>query len=158
MLLVDCVLDPNATLTFMFRIRDMLVPVWIRIRIRILGSVPSANGHGSGSFSFSSVRFKLPTNYFFLSFYAYSFPKVQLHYTLKIKKSHEEVTKSRNQGFSSFVCLSVEGCIRIQSRIQSWGLSMQINYGSRSGSRRSKNIQILRFGYPDPVTLLDILC
>jgi hypothetical protein len=50
MLLVDCVLDPDATVTFMFLIRDMLV--------RML-----------------------------LSFYAYSFPKVHLHYTFKIKKS-----------------------------------------------------------------------
>jgi hypothetical protein len=33
MLLVDCVLDPDATVTFMFRIRDMLVRIRVRIRI-----------------------------------------------------------------------------------------------------------------------------
>ncbi len=50
MLLVDCVLDPNATSSSVFRIRDMFVRN--RILIRILGSIPSTNGSGSGSFSF----------------------------------------------------------------------------------------------------------
>jgi hypothetical protein len=56
---------------------------------------------------------------------------VHLHYTLKIKKSQN----SRNQGFSSFIRLSMEG---YEPGARSG--SIQINYGSGSGSRRPKMV------------------
>jgi hypothetical protein len=63
-------------------------------------------------------------------FYAYSFLKVHLHHSSKTK-SHKDVTKSRNQGFSSFFCLLMEG-----------SGSVKINYGSGCGSRSPKIIRI----------------
>jgi hypothetical protein len=73
--------------------------LWIRgILIRIL--------------LFSSLTFKTPTkNYFFVSLLTFfkgtftSFSKI---------KSHKEVTKSSNQGFSYYFCLMVEGSGSVQ--------------------------------------------
>jgi hypothetical protein len=65
------------------------------------------------------------------SFYSYSFLKVHLPHSLKIKshRSHKTVEKS----WLFIFCLSMEG-----------SGSVQINYGSGCGSRRPKNIRILR--------------
>ncbi len=70
----------------MFGIRDILVRIWLRILL------------------FSSVTFKKKTK----SFYAYSFLKVHLHHSSKIK-SHKEVTKQYTSRFSSFFCLFMAG-------------------------------------------------
>jgi hypothetical protein len=44
----------------------------------------------------------------FQKFFAYSFLKVHLHHSLKIKR-HKEVGNIRNQGFSYYSCLMMEG-------------------------------------------------
>jgi hypothetical protein len=92
--------------------------LWIRdilVWIRIRGSVPLTNGSGSGSY-YSS---------------AYYFMKVHLHHLSNIK-SHKKTQNSRNHGFSYYFCL-MEG-----SGAGSVPLS------TKSGSRRPKNIRILR--------------
>jgi hypothetical protein len=84
------------------RIRDIFVRIrihttnlWIWIRVLL------------GILLFSSVTFKMPTkNIFSLSFLAYYFLKVHLHHSWKIK-SLEEI--SRNQEFSYYFCLLIEG-------------------------------------------------
>ncbi len=98
----------------MLRIHDILV--WIRILL------------------FSSLTFKRPTKKLILkkSFSAEYFLTVHLHHFSKIK-SQKVVTHSRNQGFSYFFCLIIEG---------SRSGSMPLTTGS--GSRRSKNIRIRR--------------
>jgi hypothetical protein len=55
--------------------------------------------------------------------------KLLFHHFSTIK-SHKEVTKSRNQGFSYFFCLMIEG-----------SGSRHLSSGSVSGSRRPKNIR-----------------
>jgi hypothetical protein len=89
---------------------------WIRIRIR--GSMPLTNGSGFGSGSwirilqFSSLTFKMPAkNKFFNTiFSAYDFFKLDLrvpHFsTIKIQKDSQN---SRNQGFSYYFCMIIEG-------------------------------------------------
>ncbi len=128
-----CLLFSDQLLA-VFRIRDMLA----RIRMRILGSVPLTNrsgcGSGSGFCSFSPMTFKMPTkNIFFANFVCLSFLKVHLHYLLKII-SHKEVTNSWNHGFSEFFYLLMEGS-------GAGSGSVQINYGSRCGFVRPKNIR-----------------
>ncbi len=74
------------------RIRDTLV--WIRIRILL----------------FSSLTFKIPTIKLFFIFYfsAYYFLKVHLHHFSEIK-SRKESQNIRNQGFSYYCCMMIEG-------------------------------------------------
>jgi hypothetical protein len=118
-----------------FRIRYILVRV--QMRIQILESVPlpdgsdsgSGSGSGSGSCSFRQWPSRGQKNYFLSSsFNAYSLLKVHLHHSSKIK-SHKKSQNRRNQGFSSFFCLLMEG-----------SGSVQINYGSGAESRRLKNL------------------
>ncbi len=101
------------TLQSVLWISDILVRIRIRttdlqIRIQIM--------------LFSSVAFKMPTkDIFFLSLFAYY--QVHLHYSSQINFSViKKSQNSRNQGFSYYFCLMMEG--------------------SRSG--RFKNIRILR--------------
>ncbi len=116
------------------QIHDMLV--WIRIR----GSMPLTNGSWSrfGSWSGSGCYFRhwpsrrQQKTYLKKSFSASYFLQVHLHNFLKIK-SQKEVTNSRNQGFSYFFCLMMEGCG-----------SIPLTNGSVSESRRPKNIWIRR--------------
>jgi hypothetical protein len=55
------------------------------------------------------VAFKMPTkNKFFKSFFAYYFLNVILNQSSEIK-THKEVTKQWNQGFSYFFFLMIEG-------------------------------------------------
>jgi hypothetical protein len=87
------------------RIHDILV--WIQIRIR--GSMPLTNGSGSGSCYFHSFTFKTPIKLFvFYSFSAYYFLKVLLHHFSKIKVK-KKTQNRRNQGFSYYFCLMIEG-------------------------------------------------
>ncbi len=74
------------------RIHDILG--WIRIR----------------SLLFSSLTFKIQqkTNFFNTIFSAYYFLKLHLHHFLK-KKSQKESQNSRNQGFSYYFCMTIEG-------------------------------------------------
>ncbi len=78
----------------MFRVRDILVR--IRMRIRILGSVPLTDESGCGSpgadpaLFFSDVM--TTKNIFSLSFYAYSFLEVHLRHSAKIKSNKEVIT------------------------------------------------------------------
>jgi hypothetical protein len=76
----------NVFLMAVFRIRDILVR--IRMRIRILGPVL----YGTFDYQiririllFSSVTFKTPTR-----FYSYSFFKLHLHHSSKIKKATKQ--------------------------------------------------------------------
>ncbi len=114
------------------RIHDILG--WIRIRIR--GSMPLTNGSGSGSciriLLFSSLTFKMPAKklIFSLIFSAYYFLKVHLHHFSKIK-SQKGSQNSRNQGFSYYFCMMIEG---------SGAGSIPLTGGSGSG--RPKNMWI----------------
>ncbi len=115
----------------MFRIHDILG--WIRIRI--LGSMLLTNGSGFGSGSwirirlFSSLTFKMPAkNLFVTLFSAYYFLKVHLQHFSKIK-SQQESQNRRNQGFSYYFCMMIEG-------------SGSIPLTSGSGSGRPKNMWI----------------
>jgi hypothetical protein len=108
---------------YVFRIRYILAPIWN------LGSVSVTNGSGSGSGSFRQWPSRCSQKICFsLSFYAYSFLKVHLHHSSKIK-THKEVTKVSR--FFFIFCLLMEG-----------SGSVGINFGS--GFRRPKNIRILR--------------
>ncbi len=103
---------------------------WIRIR----GSMPLTNGSGFASWIrillFSSLTFKMPAEnkIFNTIFSAYYFLKVQLHHFSKIK-SQKESQNSRNQGFSYYFCMMIEG-------------SGSIPLTSGSGSQRIKNMWI----------------
>ncbi len=104
------------------RIHDILV--WIRIR----GSMPLTNGSGSFYFHHWHSRCRQKTN----------FKKVFLHITFwryfyiifrsEVKKKSQN---SRNQGFSSYLCLMIEG-----SEAESGSIPMTNRSGS--GSRRPK--------------------
>ncbi len=63
-------------------------------------------------------------------FSAYYFLKVHLHHFSKIK-SQKESQNSRNQGFSNYFCMMIEG-----------SGSIPLTSGSGSGSRRPKNMWI----------------
>ncbi len=104
----------------MFRIHEILV--WIRIRILL----------------FSSLTFKMPAKNLFFSiiFSAYYFLKVHLHHFSKIK-SQKEPQNSRNQGFSYYFCMMIEG-----SGSGSRAGSGSIPLTSGSGSGRPKNMWI----------------
>ncbi len=87
----------------MFRIHDILV--WIRIH----GSMPLTNGPGFGSGScFSSLTFKTPTKIIKKSFSAFYILKVHLHNFSKVKVQKKSLSR-RNQGFSYYFCLMIEG-------------------------------------------------
>ncbi len=116
-----------------FRIRDILV--WIRIRIR--GSMPLTNGYGSGFGSGSFFVTDLQDankKKFILFFLLYYFLKIHLHLFSKIK-SQKESQNSRNPGFSYYFCMMIEG-----SRSGSGEGSIPLTNGS--GSRRPKNMWI----------------
>ncbi len=88
----------------MLRIHDILG--WIRIR----GSMPRINGSGSGSCYFRHwpSRCQQKTNFFNTIFSAHYFFTVHLHHISKIK-SQKESQNSRNQGFSYYFCMMIEG-------------------------------------------------
>ncbi len=78
------------------------------------------------------MTFKTPTKKFkflFKSFSAYYFLKVHLHHFSKIKSPKEVKKNSRNQGFSYYFCLMIEGPGSIPPT-------------NGSGSGRPKNIWI----------------
>ncbi len=105
------------------RIHDILG--WIRIRIR--GSMHLTDGSGSG-FGSGSWYFRhwLSRNKFFKTiFSAYYFLKLHSHHFSKIK-SQKESLNNRNQGFSYYFCMIIEGS----------------GSGSGSGSGRLKNTWI----------------
>ncbi len=81
------------------RIHDILV--WIRIR----GSMPLTNGSGSCYFLHWPSRCQKKLIF---SAYRYYFLKVHLHHFSKIK-SQRELQNSRNQGFSYYFCMIIEG-------------------------------------------------
>ncbi len=120
------------------RIHDILG--WIRIRIR--GSMPLTNGSGFGSgfgsgswiriLPFSSLTFKMPAKNTIFS--AYFLLKLHLHHFSKIK-SQKESQNSRNQGFSYYFCMMIEGS-------GSGSGSGSIPLTSGSGSGRPKNMWI----------------
>ncbi len=121
----------------MLRIHDILG--WIRIR----GSMPLTNGSGSGSWIrillFSSFTFKMPAKNKFLNTIcsAYYFLKRHLHHFSKIK-SQKVSLNSRNQGFSYYFCMMIEG-----SGSGAGSGSGSIPPTSGSGSGRPKNTWIL---------------
>ncbi len=98
------------------------------------GSIPLTNGSRSCYFRHWPSRRQQKTN--FKKFFCIYFLKVHLHHFLKTK-SQKEVTSSRNQGFSYYFCLMIEGS-------GSGAGSVPLTSGSGSGSRRPKNIWIRR--------------
>ncbi len=130
----------------MLRIHDILG--WIRIR----GSMPLTNGSGSCYFviDLQDASKKLFSAYYFL--------KLRLHHFSKIK-SQKESQNSRNQGFSYYFCMMIEG-----SGSGSKAGSGSIPLTSGSGSGRPKNIWIrirIRIRIRNTVqsyVMRDILC
>ncbi len=99
-------------------------------------------GFGSGSWIrillFSSLTFKMPTKNYFLFFIFYFFCllllKVHLHHFSKIK-SQKVSQNSRNQGFSYYFCMMIEG----------FGSgSIPLTNGSGSGKPKNKWIRWIR--------------
>ncbi len=129
----------------MLRIHDILG--WIRIRI--LGSMPLTNGSGFGS-GFGSGSW-IPDPAIFVidlqdvskklifehNFFCY-FLKLHLHHFTKIK-SQKEYQNIRNQGFSYYFCIVIEGS---GSRAGSGSGSIPLTSGSGSRSARPKNMWI----------------
>ncbi len=102
------------------RIRDIL------LRIRIGGSIPLTTIPVPDPAIFLSVTFKAATKHYFCdNFFAYYFLKV--HYICIIFQRYKVMKKSqnsRNQGFSFYFCLMVEGSGRpknIRIRIRNTG-------------------------------------
>ncbi len=120
------------------RIHDILG--WIRIRI--LGSMPLTNGSGSGSgscyFRQWPSRCQQKTNILIQFFSAYYFLKLHLHHFSKIK-SQTESLNSRNQSFSYYFCMMIEGS---GSGSTAGSGSGYIAVTSGSGSGRPKNTRI----------------
>jgi hypothetical protein len=125
-----------------FRIHEILG--WIRIRIR--GSMPLTCGSGSGSWildpdpaffviDLQDASQKLIFNTIFSAYYPY-FLKVHLHHFSKIK-SQKEPQNCRNQGFSYYFCMMIEG-----SGSGSRAGSGSIPLTSGSGSGWPKNMWI----------------
>ncbi len=108
---------------------DKQAVLWIRdilVRIRIRGSVPLANGTGSWSCYFRPWPSRRRQN---LSFSASYFLKAHLHNFSKIKSHKEDITKQEESRF--FLLFLLDG-------------SVPLTNGFGSGSRRSKNLRILR--------------
>ncbi len=121
------------------RTHDILV--WIRIWIRV--SMPLTNGSGCGSGScyfrrwLSSCQQK--TNFLFRFFCWLLFESTFTSFFKDIKSIKVTKQSRRNQGFSYYFCLVIEGS-GSGSGAGSW--SIPLTYGS--GSRRPKNIWIRR--------------
>ncbi len=98
-------------------------------QIRIRGSITLTNGTGSCYFRQWPSRSQQKIN-FFPKLFCLLLLKVQLHHFSKIK-SHKQSQNSRNQGFSYYFWLMIEG-------------SGSESLTDRSGSGRPKNIWILR--------------
>jgi hypothetical protein len=102
------------------------------------GSMPLTNGSGSWIriLLFSSLTFKMPAKnkFFNIIFSAYYYLKVHLHNFSKIK-SQKESQNSRNQGFSYYCCMMIEGS-------ESGAGSVSIPLTSGSGSGRPQNMWI----------------
>ena len=122
----------------MLRIHDILG--WIRIRIPIRGSMPQTNGSGSWIriILFSSLTFKMPgkNSFLYTIFSAYDFLKLHLDHFSKIK-----IQNSRNQGFSYYFCVMIEGS---GSRAGSGSGSIPLTSGSGSWSPKNTWIRWIR--------------
>ncbi len=86
---------------------------------------------------FQDASKKLIFNTIFSACYRY-FLKVHLHHFSKIK-SQKEPQNSRNQGFSYYFCMMIEGS---GSGSRAGSGSKPLTSGSGSGSKRSKNMWI----------------
>ncbi len=101
----------------------------------------SGSGSGSCYFCHWPSRRQHKTN-LFKGFSAYYFLKVHLHHFSKTK-SKKKSQNSRNQGFSYYFCLLIEG----------------LTSGSWSGSRRPKNIWIRRIRIRNTdINIVGLLC
>ncbi len=93
--------------------------------------MPLTNGSGSGSCYFRHWPSRCQQKTIFNTiFYAYYFLKVHFHHFSKIKRQKESLN-SRNQGFSYYFCMMIEG-----------SGSGSISLTSGSGSWRPKNMWI----------------
>ncbi len=108
-------LFPSNQATAVFQASSVADPWHFDVdRMRIRGSMPLTNGSGSGSWirilQFSSLIFKMTAkNKFFNTiFSAYDFLKLDLHHFSKIK-IQKDSQNSRNQGFSYYFCMMIEG-------------------------------------------------
>ncbi len=105
-------------------IRDMLVRI-----IRIRGSVSLTNGYGSYYFRPWPSRRQQKTFFFSKFFLLISGPFWRYIYIIFLRwKVIKESQNSRNQGFSYYLCLMIEG-------------SGSVDLTNGSGSRRPKNIR-----------------
>ncbi len=102
------------------------------VRIRIRGSMPLTNGSGFRSCFFRQwpTRRQQKTNLKKLFFCLLLFEGTFTSF-FKVKKVKKKSQNSRNQGFSYYCCLMVEG-------------SGSVPLTNGSGSRRPKNIRIRR--------------
>ncbi len=101
------------------------------------GSMTFSYGSGSCYFCHWPSRCQQKTKTF-SKFSAYFFLKVHLHHFSKLK-NQKKSENSRNQGFAYYFCLMIEGS----------GSIPLLTKGSRSGSRRPKNMRI-RWNPMDP--------
>jgi hypothetical protein len=129
-----------------FRIHEILG--WIRIR----GSMPLTSGSGFGSWIRIRIRILDPDPAIFvidlqdtskelifnIIFSAYYFLKVHLHHFSKIK-SQKEPQNSKNQGFSYFFCMMIEGS---GSGFRAGSGSIHLTSGSGSGRPKNMCIRI----------------
>ncbi len=110
--------------------------------VAVFGSVPFWYGSvlvttGSGSCSFRQWPSRRQQKiFFFLKVFMLIIFRRYIYIIHQRQNVMKKSQNSRNQDFSSFFCLLMEG----------YG-SVQINYGSRYGSRRPKNIRILNTNF-----------
>ncbi len=97
-------------------------------------------GSGSCYFRHWPSRRQQKSNFLTQFFVAYYFLKLHLHHLSKIK-SQKESLNSRNQGFSYYFCMMIEGS-GSGSRAGSGSGSIPLTSGSGSGSGRPKNTWI----------------
>ncbi len=112
---------PSRRQLAVLRIHDILV--WMRIR----GSMPLTNGSGSFYFHHWPSRCQQKTN-FFTKFFCILLLEGTFTLFFKDKKSKKS-QNSRNQGFSYYFCMMIEG-------------SGSITLTNGYGSRRPKNMWI----------------
>ncbi len=126
---------PNGSVwQSVLRIHDIFVWIWIRIRIWIRGSMPLTHGSGSCYFRHWPSRRQQKTIFLtvflLITFWRYPGYIYIIFHRQKVKKKSQSRS---NQGFTYFFYLVIEG-----------SGSVSLTNGSRSGSRRAKNIRIRR--------------
>ncbi len=111
---------------------------YFTVTVLLFFTVTSCNGwSGSGSCYFRHWPLKDASKklIFYTSFSAYYFLKLHLHHISKIKSQSKKSQNSRNQGFSYYFCMMIEG-----SGVGSG--SIPLTNGSGSGTPKNMWIRI----------------